>query len=82
VGQGLLNQARMSTIESGWRPDKKAENHLSLTWKIPMKIFLHYPPTLLSHSKILKDFSKTCPTKMKPRKCPAKEKNGARKAKE
>ena len=39
-----------------------------------MKIWFHYPP----NTKILKDFLKTFPTKMKP-KCPAKEEKGGNK---
>ena len=47
-----------------------------------MKILFHYPPTYLSpNPKILKAFLKTLPTKTKPTKCPAKEKNEAGKAK-
>ena len=40
-----------------------------------MKILFHCPPTFPSpNPKILKAFLKTLPTKMKPTKCPAREK--------
>ena len=48
-----------------------------------MKILFHCPPTFpFTYPKILKAFVKTLPIKMKPTKCPAREKkNEARKAK-
>ena len=50
-----------------------------LNWKFPWKsCSTTHPPFLLSNPKILKDFLKTFPTKMKP-KCPAKEKKGGNK---
>ena len=40
-----------------------------------MKILFHCPPTFPSpNPKILKAFLKTLPTKMKPTKCPARDK--------
>ena len=66
----------MSRIQSR-TPEKKAEKPCSIDLKISMKILFHYPPTfpfLSSNPKILKAFLKTFPTKMKPTKCPAREK--------
>ena len=72
---------RISTIQSR-TPEKKAKNHVTLTWKLPWKsCSTTRLPFLSSNSKILKAFLKTFLTKMKPTKCSAKEKNEARKAK-
>ena len=62
---------------------EKGKKPCNIDPKIPMKIWFHCPPTFLSSNpKILKAFLKTLPTKMKPTKCPAREKkNEARKAK-
>ena len=66
-------------------PEEKAKKPCSIDLRISMKILFHYPPTfpfLSSNPKILKAFLKTFPTKVKPTKCPAREKkNEARKAK-
>ena len=69
---------RMSTIQSRtW--EKKAKNHVTLTWKFPCKsCSITHLPFLLYNPKILKAFLKTFPTKMKPTKCPAKEKQKKR----
>ena len=63
--------------------EKKAKNHVTLTWKFPWKsCSTTHLPFLSSNPKILKAFLKTFPTKMKPTKCPAREKkNEARKVK-
>ena len=55
---------------------KKVKNHVTcIVQKISMKILsASYPPFLSSNSKILTAFLKTFHTKMKPTKCPAKEK--------
>ena len=69
----LSNHARMSTIQSR-TPDKNAKDRVTLNRKfLWTSCFTTHPPFLLSNPKILKDFLKTFPTKMKP-KCPAKEK--------
>jgi len=48
-----------------------------------MKILSHYPLVLPSKNfTILELFAKPFPTESKPSKCPTKEKNGKRKAKE
>ena len=78
----LSNHTKMSTIQSR-RPEKKAKNHITLTQKFPWKsCFTTHLPFLSSNTKILKAFPKTFPTKMKPTKCPAREKNQGRKVKE
>ena len=65
---------RISTIQSR-TPRKKAKNHVTLTWKSPWKsCSATHLPFLLSNPKILKAFLNTFPTKMKPTKCPAREK--------
>ena len=70
----LSNHTKMSTIQSR-RPEKKAKNHITLTQKFPWKsCFTTHLPFLSSNTKILKAFPKT--------KCPAREKNQARKVKE
>ena len=78
----LSNHTRMSTIQSR-TPEKEAKNHVTLTWKSPWKsCSIAHLPFLSPNPKILKAFLKTIPTKMKPTKCPAREKkNEARKAK-
>ena len=56
-------------------PEKKAKNHVTLTRKLPWKsCSTTHLPFLSSKPKILKAFLKTFPTKMKPTKCPTKEK--------
>ena len=69
---------RMSTIQSRtW--EKKAKNHVTLTWKFPCKsCSITHLPFLLYNPKVVKAFLKTFPTKMKPTKCPAKEKQKKR----
>ena len=67
----LSNHSRMSTIRSR-TPEKKAKNHVTLTRKLRRK-----SPTLpfvSSNPKMLKASLKTIPTKLKPTKCPTKEK--------
>ena len=61
-----------SVMDTGERGKKTC----NIDWKISMKILFHYPPTISSNPKILhvKAFLKTFPTKMKPTKCPAREK--------
>ena len=60
---------------------KKATNHVTLTWKFPWKSCpTAHLPFLSSNSKILKAFWKIFPTKMKPTKCPAKEKKWGKKS--
>ena len=78
----LSNHTRMSTIQSRTQ-EKKAKNHVILTWKFPWKSCstATHLPSLSDNSNILKAFLKTFPTKIKPTKCPAREKNEARKAK-
>ena len=78
----LSNHTRMSTIQSR-TPEKEAKNHETLTWKSPWKsCSITHLPFLSPNPKILKAFLKTLPTKLKPTKCPAREKtNEARKAK-
>ena len=57
------------------RPEKKAKNHVMLTWKLLWKSFsTTHLPFLLSNPKILKAFQKTFRTKMKLTKCLAAEK--------
>ena len=71
----LLNHTRISIILSRTL-EKKAKNHKTLTWKFTWKCFFTtHLPFLSSNAKILKAFLKPFPTKMKPTKCPAKEKN-------
>ena len=62
---------------------KRQNNHVTLTWKFPWKPrSTTLLPLLSSHPKILKAFLKTFAPKMKPTKCPAREKqHEARKAK-
>ena len=70
----LSNHTRMSTIQSR-TPEKKAKNHVTWTWKFPWKsCSTTHLPFLSSNPKILKAFLKTFPTKVKPTKCPAREK--------
>ena len=70
----LSNHTRMSTIQSR-TPEKKAKNHVRLTCKSPWKsCSIAHLPFLSPNPKILKAFLKTRPTKMKPTKCPAREK--------
>ena len=69
----------MSTIQSR-TPEKKDKNHVTLTWKSPWKISIAHLPFLSPNPKILKAFPKTLPTKMKPSKCPAREKKWGKKS--
>ena len=71
------NQNEHNSVKDTGEKGKKPWN---IDPKISMKIFLH-PPFLSSNPKILKAFLKTFPTKMKPTKCPAREKKAARRAK-
>ena len=70
----LSNHTRMGTIQSR-TPEKKAKNHVTLTWKFPWKsCSTTQLPFLSSNPKILQAFLKTFATKIKPTKCPAREK--------
>ena len=70
----LSNDTGMSTIQST-TSERKAKNHVTLTWKFPWKsCSTTHLPFLSSNPKILKAFLKPFPTKMKPTKCPAREK--------
>ena len=70
----LSNHTRMSTIQSR-TPEKEAKNPVTLTWKSPWKsCSIAHLPFLSPNPKILKAFLKTLPTKIKPTKCPAREK--------
>ena len=70
----LSNHTRMSTIQSR-TPEKEAKNHVTLTWKSPWKsCSIAHLPFLSPNPNVLKAFLKTLPTKMKPTKCPAREK--------
>ena len=78
----LSNHSRISTIQSRTQ-EKKAKHHVILTWKFPWKSCstATHLPFLSDNSNILKAFLKTFPTKIKPTKCTAREKNEAKKAK-
>ena len=77
----LSNHTRMSTIQSR-TPEKKAKKKCNIDLKISMKsCSTTHLPFLSSNPKIVKACPKTFPTKMKPTKCPTREKNEARKAK-
>ena len=77
----LSNHTRISIIQSK-TPKKKAKNHVTLTWKFPWKsCSITHLPFLSPNPKILKAFLKTLPTKMKPTKCPAREKKWGKKSK-
>ena len=70
----LSNHTRISTIQSR-TPEKEAKTHVTLTWKCPWKsCSIAHLPFLSPNPKILKAFLKTLSTKMKPTKCPAREK--------
>ena len=71
----LSNHSRISTIQSR-TPEKKEKKPFNFDLKICMKILFHvtHLPFLSSNPKILKAFLKTFATKMKPTKCPAREK--------
>ena len=72
--RNLSNHTRMSSIRLR-AMEIKAKNHVTLTWKFPWKsCSTTRLPFLSSNSKILKAFLKKFLTKMKPTKCPAKEK--------
>ena len=72
--RGLSNHTRMGTIQSRI-PEKTAKNHARLTCKSPWKsCSITHLPFLSPNPKILKAFLKTLPIKMKPTKCPAREK--------
>ena len=76
----LSNHNRMSTIQSR-TPEKKAKHHVTLTLKFPWKSCpTTHLPSLSSNPKILKAFLKTFPIKMKPTKCPAREKKWGKKS--
>ena len=76
----LSNHTRMSTIQSR-TPEKKDKDHVTLTWKSPWKsCSIAHLPFLSPNPKILKAFLKTLPTKMKPTKCPAREKKWGKKS--
>ena len=75
----LSHHARMSTIQSRIL-EKEAKNHVTLTWKSPWKSCSAHLPFLSPNPKILKAFLKTIPTKMKPTKCPAREKKWGKKS--
>ena len=66
-------------------PEKKAKNHVTLTLKFPREsCSTTHLPFLSSNPKILnmlKAFLKTFRTKMKPSKCPAREKKWGKKRK-
>ena len=79
----LSNHTRMSTIQSR-TPEKKAKKkHVKLTWKFQWKsCSISHLPFLSYNPKILKAFLKTFAIKIKPPKCPPREKNNeARKKK-
>ena len=67
-------------FSQGHRRKNNVKQPCNIELKISMKMLFHYThlPFLLSNPKILKDFLKMFPTKMKP-KCPAKEKKGGNK---
>ena len=78
--RNLSNYTRMRTIQSR-TPEKKAENHDTLTWKLLWKsCCTTHLPFLSSHPNILKAFLKTFPTKMKPTQFPEQEKKGGKKS--
>ena len=56
---------------------EKGKKRCNTDLKICMKIFFHYPPNFpfIYNPTILKAFLKTFPTKVKPTKCPAREKH-------
>ena len=71
----------MSTNQSR-TPEEKAKNHVTLSRKLPWKsCSTTHLPFLSPNPKILKAFLKTFPIKIKPTKCPAKEKKWGEKAK-
>ena len=70
----------MSTIQYR-RAQKRAKYHADP--KIAVRIFsFTHLPFLSSNPKVVKAFQESFPTKMKPTKCPGKEKNKTRKVKE
>lgn len=76
----LSNHTRMSTIQSK-TAEKTANNHARLTCKSPWKsCSITHLPFLSQIPKILKAFLKTLPIKMKPSKCPAREKKMSKKS--
>ena len=76
----LSNHTKMSTIQSR-TTEKKAKNHVTLTWKSPWKsCSIAHLPFLSPNPKILKAFLITVPTKMKPTKCTAREKKSGKKS--
>ena len=94
-GQGQLCPKNLCRVKRPFKPHqnehnsfkdtgarKRQNNHVTLTWKFPWKSrSTTLLPLLSSHPKILKAFLKTFPPKMKPTKCPAREKqHEARKA--
>ena len=88
-GHGQLVAANLCKVKRSFKPyqnehkEKKAKNHVILTWKFPWKSCstATHLPFLSDNSNILKAFLKTFPTKIKPTKCTAREKNEAKKAK-
>ena len=70
----LSNHTGISTIQSR-TPEKEGKNHVTLTWKSPWKsCSIAHLPFLSPNPKILKAFLKSIPTKMKPTKCPTRDK--------
>ena len=67
--------------QGNWRNGQK--NHVTLTWKSPWKACsITHLPFWAPNSKMMKGFSETLPTKIKPTKCPASsKKNEAKKEK-
>ena len=62
---------------------EKGKKPCNIDPKIAMKILFYYPlPLNSSNPKILKAFLKTFPSKMKPTKCPAREKKMRQKRRE
>ena len=78
----LSNHTRISTIQSRTQ-EKKAKNHVILTWQFPWKSCstATHLPFLSANSNIPKAFLKTFPMKIKPTKCPAREKKWGKKSK-
>ena len=78
----LSNHTRRGTIQSRSTPEKKAKNHVTLTWKFPWKsCSTAHLPFLPSNPKILKPSLKTFPLKWNLLNARQKKKNEARKGK-
>ena len=59
--------------QGNWRNGQ--QNHVTLTWKSPWKACsITHLPFWAPNSKMMKGFSETLPTKIKPTKCPASSK--------